>query len=237
MGSVVSNAGMMAMVFYVVPRSGHLRMSMANARRRNSAHGSTGCPWLASDSRLLAALPMLGDIACDADWRMSGANCGGSCRKVGWGMSIEADLKAGQIAAMKAKDSATANVIKMIRTKVTEKRTAKGFSGEVNDELYKQVIAAYKKSLEKARVEFVKAGEKGVDSVASLDHEIAFCQTFLPQPMGEDEVRAAAKAVIGAMGEVSPKMAGRIVGAVMKEHKGKVEAALVKTVVESLLAE
>ena len=42
-------------------------------------------------------------------------------------MSIEADLKAGQIAAMKAKDSATANVIKMIRTKVTEKRTAKGF--------------------------------------------------------------------------------------------------------------
>ncbi len=152
-------------------------------------------------------------------------------------MSIEADLKAGQIAAMKAKDSATANVIKMIRTKVTEKRTAKGFSGEVNDELYKAVIAAYKKSLEKARVEFVKAGEKGVETVAALDHEIAYCQTFLPQPMGEDEVRAAAQAVIAAMGEVSPKKAGRIVGAVMKEHKGKVEAALVKTVVESLLAE
>ena len=91
-------------------------------------------------------------------------------------MSIEADLKAGQIAAMKAKDSATANVIKMIRTKVTEKRTAKGFSGDVDDALYVQVIGAYKKSLEKARVEFVKAGDKGADSVADLDHEIAFCQ-------------------------------------------------------------
>lgn len=151
-------------------------------------------------------------------------------------MSIEADLKAQQIAAMKAKDSATANVIKMIRTKVTEKRTAKGFSGDVNDELYVQVIGAYKKSLEKARVEFEKAGEKGVDSVAALDHEIAFCQQFLPQPMGEDEVRAAVQAAIAEMGDVTAKMSGRIVGAVMKQHKGKVDAGLVKSVVDSLLS-
>ena len=151
-------------------------------------------------------------------------------------MSIEADLKAGQIAAMKAKDSATANVIKMIRTKVSEKRTAKDFSGEVNDELHVQVIGAYKKSLEKARVDFVKAGEKGAASVAELDHEIAYCQKYLPQPMTEDEVRAAAQAVISEMGDVDAKMAGRIVGAVMKQHKGKAEAALVKTVVDSLLA-
>lgn len=152
-------------------------------------------------------------------------------------MSIEADLKAQQIAAMKAKDSATANVIKMIRTKVTEKRTAKGFSGEVTDELCVQVIGAYKKSLEKARVEFDKAGEKGAESVVALDHEIAFCQKFLPQPMGEEQVRSAVEAVIAEMGEVNAKMAGRIMGAVMKQHKGKVEAAMVKSVVDSLLSE
>lgn len=151
-------------------------------------------------------------------------------------MSIEADLKAKQISAMKAKDSATANVIKMIRTKITEKRTAKGFTGEVTDELCLQVIGAYKKSLEKARVDFEKAGDKGVDSVAALDMEIAFCQQFLPQPMGEAEVRTAVEEVIAEMGEVTAKMAGRIVGAVMKKHKGKVEAGMVKTVVDSLLS-
>ncbi|MCP4445725.1 MAG: GatB/YqeY domain-containing protein [Myxococcales bacterium] len=151
-------------------------------------------------------------------------------------MSIEADLKAQQIAAMKAKDSATANVIKMIRSKITERRTAREFSGEVNDELCVQVIGAYKKSLEKARVEYEKAGEKGVDSVAELNAEIAFCQQFLPQPMGEDEVRAAVQAVIADLGEVNTKMAGRIIGVVMKKHKGKVEAPLVKSVVDSLLS-
>lgn len=150
-------------------------------------------------------------------------------------MSIEADLKARLIAAMKAKDSATANVIKMIRTKVTETRTAKGFEGEVNDELFIQVIGAYKKSLEKARVEFEKAGEAGAESIAGLDREIAFCQEYLPQPMSEEEVRAAAEAVIAEMGNVDAKMAGRIVGAIMKQHKGRAQAPMVKSVVDGLL--
>ncbi len=150
-------------------------------------------------------------------------------------MSIEADLKTQQIAAMKAKDSATANVIKMIRSRITEARTSKGFSGEVDDALCIQVIAAYKKSLDKARIEFVKAGEKGADSVAALDQEIAFCATFLPKQMDEDQVRVAVKTAIAEMSEVSPKMAGRIVGAVMKQHKGEVDAKLVKSVVDRML--
>lgn len=150
-------------------------------------------------------------------------------------MSIEADLKAQQIAAMKAKDSATVDVIKMIRTKVTEARTAKGFTGEVDDDLYLKVIGAYKKSLEKACAEFEKAGAAGAESIASLEREIAFCQTFLPQPMSEGEVRAAVKEIIAGMGQVDAKMSGRIVGAVMKAHKGKVDAALVKSVVDSEL--
>mgnify|MGYP000158878125 CR=1 FL=1 len=151
-------------------------------------------------------------------------------------MSIEKDLRSKLTEAMKAKDSATANVIKMINTKVMEKRTAKGFKGEVDDELYKSVIAAYKKSLEKARVEFEKAGEKGAESVAELDHEIQFCQQYLPQPLSEDEVRAAVKEAIATMGEVNPKMAGRVVGMVMKAHKGRAEAGMVKTIVDAELA-
>lgn len=90
-------------------------------------------------------------------------------------MSIEADLKSKLIAAMKAKDSPTSNVIKMLRSKITEKRTSKGFSGDIDDAMCVSIIAAYKKSLEKARVEFVKAGERGAESVIELDHDISFC--------------------------------------------------------------
>lgn len=152
-------------------------------------------------------------------------------------MSIEADFKTKQIAAMRAKDTATSNVIKMIKTKVMERRTSKGFTGEVDDALYLSVIAAYKKSLEKARIEFEKAGERGADSIAELDLEIAFCQGYLPQPMSEEEVKAAVTVAIEEMGTVTAKMAGRIVGAVMKAHKGKAEAAMVKAAVDAALAE
>ena len=76
-------------------------------------------------------------------------------------MSLEEDLRARLTAAIKAKDLRTANVIRMINTKVMERRTAAGFKGTVDDDLVRDVIAAYKKSLEKAREEFAAAGEQG----------------------------------------------------------------------------
>ena len=150
-------------------------------------------------------------------------------------MSIEATLSDQLKASIKAKDLRTANTIRMIKTKVMERRTAKGFKGEVDDALYVDVIGAYKKSLEKARKEYEGAGEKGAEQVAELDFEVEFCKQFLPEQLGEDEVRAATKAAIEKLGATDPKMKGRVVGAVMKEHKGRVEAALVQRIVGELL--
>ena len=90
-------------------------------------------------------------------------------------MSIESDLRTRLTAAMKARDMRTANVIRMINTKVMERRTAKGFSGEVDDALYLDVIAAYKKSLDKAAAEFAGAGDKGAEQIAELEFESKFC--------------------------------------------------------------
>lgn len=151
-------------------------------------------------------------------------------------MSLEEDLRARLTAAMKAKDLRQANIIRMISTKIMERRTASGFTGAVDDDLVLEVIASYKKSLEKAREEFAAVGERGVEPIAELDQEIAFCQQFLPEALGEEQVRAAVREVIAEMGGPDPKMSGRLVGAVMKKHKGRVEASLVKQVVDQELA-
>ena len=151
-------------------------------------------------------------------------------------MSLEQDLRARLTAAMKAKDLRTANVIRMINTKVMERRTAAGFKGQVDDDLVRDVIAAYKKSLEKAREEYAAAGEKGAGHIAELDFEIDFCRTYLPEQMSQDEALAAVREAIAELAAADPKMAGRVVGAVMKKHKGRVEAALVKQLVDAELA-
>ncbi len=150
-------------------------------------------------------------------------------------MSIEADLRARLTAAMKSRDLKTANVIRMINTKIMERRTAKGFKGEVNDALHVDVIAAYKKSLEKAREQYVAAGDRGADQVADLDFEIAVAAEFLPAQLGEAAVRDLVKAAIADAGVTDSKMAGRIVGTVMKANRGRVNAGLVKRIAEEEL--
>lgn len=151
-------------------------------------------------------------------------------------MSIEETLRQKLTASIKAKDLRTANTIRMINTKVMEKRTAKGFKGEVDDALYLEVIAAYKKSMEKAKKDFAAAGERGAEQLEQLEFETEFWAQYLPQPLSEAEVRDAVKTAIAQVGDVNPKMAGRLMGMVMKEHKGRVEAAVVKKVIDDELS-
>ena len=146
-------------------------------------------------------------------------------------MTIKEDLRAKLTAAIKARDMQTANVIRMLDTKVMERRTAKGFTGEVDDALYLDVIAAYKKSMAKAVAEYEKFGERGREKAEELRFEIDFCAGYLPEPMSEDDVRAAIRAVIAELGATGPKMTGRVMGVVMKKHKGLVEPDVVKRLV------
>ena len=151
-------------------------------------------------------------------------------------MPIEQELRKILTDAMRARDPRTADVVRMINTKVMERRTAKGFSGQVDDALYTDVIGAYRKSLVKAREEFLAAGERGLEPAEELVWEIAFCERFLPKGLSTDELRAAVQAAIAAIGASDPKQAGRVVGEVMKAHKGKVEAGQVKKVADEELA-
>lgn len=151
-------------------------------------------------------------------------------------MPIEQELRSRLTQAMKAKDLRTADAIRMINTKLMERRTAKGFSGVVDDALVLEVIGAYRKSLAKAKEEFLAAGERGKDPAAELAWEISFCDQFLPKGLSDEEVRLAVRSAIAATGAKDVKMAGRIVGEVMKQHKGRVEAAMVKAVAEEELA-
>jgi len=137
--------------------------------------------------------------------------------------------------AIKDKDSRTANVVRMLKTKVTERTTAKGFSGQVDDALVTDVIGAYRKQLQKALTEYEKVGERGAAQAAELRFEIEFCERYLPKGMDDAALRALVTERLAALGITDPKQAGRLVGDVMKTHKGQVEAADVKRVAEELL--
>jgi hypothetical protein len=150
-------------------------------------------------------------------------------------MGLEQQLNETLKRAIKDRDLRTADVVRMLKTRLIERRTAKGFSGEVDDALLLDVIGAYRKQLQKALVEFEKAGERAASQVAQLRFELSFCDRYLPRGLDEAALRALIRERLGALGITDLKRVGRLVGDLMKTHKGQVEAADVKRIAEELL--
>lgn len=151
-------------------------------------------------------------------------------------MSIEEQLGEALKQAMRDKDQRTLDVVRMLKARVAERRTAKGFSGVVDDAVLREVIAAYRKQMQKAVEEYARLGERGAEQVERLRFEIDFCSRFLPATMDEAALRALVAERIGQLGISDAKQVGRLVGDVMRSHKGQVEAGDVKRVAEEILS-
>jgi uncharacterized protein YqeY len=149
--------------------------------------------------------------------------------------NLEVQLREQLTSALKAKDLKTANLIRMINTKIMERRTAKDFKGEVDDALVLDVIGAYKKQMEKAKVDFAAAGERGKEQLAELEFEVAWCAKWLPAQVGEAELREAVAKIVAELPQKDPKMAGRVIGAIKKQFGDRADAQLTKKIAEELL--
>ena len=150
-------------------------------------------------------------------------------------MALEQQLTEALTQAMRDKDTRTADVVRMLKTRLTERRTGKGFAGEVDDAVVTDVIGAYRKQLQKALAEYEKLGERGAAQAAQLRFEIEFCERFLPKGLDATALRSLVQERARALGITDPKHVGRLVGDVMKTHKGQVDAGDVKKIAEELL--
>jgi uncharacterized protein len=150
-------------------------------------------------------------------------------------MALEQQLTEALTRAMRDKDTRTADVVRMLKTRLTERRTGKGFAGEVDDAVVVDVIGAYRKQLQKALAEYEKLGERGAAQVAQLRFEIAFCDRFLPKGLDEAALRTLVQGRLQSLAITDVKQVGRLVGDVMRTHKGQVDAGDVKRIAEEFL--
>jgi uncharacterized protein YqeY len=146
-------------------------------------------------------------------------------------MSIHQELAAELREAIRSRDRRRLDVIRQVETEVARARTEPGFHGEVDDALYRRVIASYTKKMEKARLEFEAAGERGRPQAEKLAFEIEYLARWQPRTLDEEATRALVRAAIAEMGVIDPKMAGRVVGQVMKAGAGQLDGALVNRLV------
>lgn len=131
-------------------------------------------------------------------------------------MTIKEELAANLKAAMRAKDKPQINVIRQIEAEIGVAKSAPGFDGTIDDELYTKTITAYVKKMKKAQGEFEAAGERGVEQAAKLAYEVDYLARWVPAQADEATTRQVVKDAIAELGVDDAKQIGRVIGHIMK---------------------
>jgi len=148
-------------------------------------------------------------------------------------VSIKSELAAELRDAMLGRDALRRDVIRQVETEVTRKVTERGFKGEVDDELYRSVIASYVKKMSKARDEYAGLGERGEAMAKKLGFEVEYLSRWLPATLSEDDTRALVRTTIAEIGDVSSP--GMVIGRLMKEYGDQLDGSAVNRIVREEL--
>lgn len=143
---------------------------------------------------------------------------------------IQEDLKA----AMVARDAEKLSVIRMLKSAIQYYEIQKGGAGyEATDEDVMDVVA---REIKKRResIELYKQGGRS-ESAANEQRELDVLQSYLPEQMGEDEIRTLIKEAIEQTGATTPQDMGKVMGALMSKVKGKADGTLVSNLVREAL--
>lgn len=134
-------------------------------------------------------------------------------------------------AAMKAKDTATTSALRMVKAAIANAEIeARGKGGALDDAAALAVVKRHAKQLAEAIEEYRKGGRG--DLIAATESESKIIERYLPDAMSEEEVRKIVAAVRQHTGATAM---GSLMGAVMKELKGKADGNVVRKIVEEML--
>lgn len=150
-------------------------------------------------------------------------------------MSIEEQLNNRMKDAMRNKKAQELDVLRMVKTQAQTAKTAPGFDGNADDAFWLDVIGKYVKQQQRAATEFEKAGEAGKHHLERLAFEIEYFSEFLPKKLDEAALRELVKQAVQETGAVGGKMAGKVMGFIMKTHKDSVETESLKRVITEVL--
>jgi hypothetical protein len=147
-------------------------------------------------------------------------------------MPIFDDVSAGLKQAMKGRDEVRTATLRMIRAAFLVE-TKKDGSATLTDEACVAVL----RRLEKQRQESIEAYESAgrADRAAAERAELAVVQGFLPRLADEATTRGWVQAAIASTGASSARELGKVMGAVMKDHKGEVDGNLARRLAAELL--
>ncbi|MBP8590902.1 GatB/YqeY domain-containing protein [Candidatus Shapirobacteria bacterium] len=132
--------------------------------------------------------------------------------------------------ALKKKEAEKVSVLRLLLAAIEKEEIEK--QRELEEEEIFSLIQKEIKQREEA-IEFFKKGGRE-DLVKKAEGEICFLKSLLPPPLTEEEIE---KVIKGVLEEGKDQNFGQIMGAVMKELRGKVSGEIAARKVKEIMAE
>lgn len=147
-------------------------------------------------------------------------------------MSLKEQIKNDVKDAMRAKEITRRDTLRNIQAGI--KQIEVDERKEVTDADVEAILAKYLKQREDAKTQFAEAGRD--DLVAKEEEEIAIVQSYLPEPMSDDELESVLKEIIVQTGAESMKDMGKVMGAAKGAIGSRADGGRINQVVKTLLS-
>ena len=147
------------------------------------------------------------------------------------------DIKNALVDAMKNKDTAKVNTLRLVQAAIKQKDIDARMKG-VTDGIDEAALLSLLQGMIKQRKESIEMYKQGnrEDLVAHEQAEIDVIQGFLPQQMDEAAMKSAIEGVIAETGATSIKDMGKVMGALRGKYAGQMDFGAASGVIKSLLA-
>jgi uncharacterized protein YqeY len=149
---------------------------------------------------------------------------------------IRDDIKAAQVAAMKAGDKESRAAISLIQAAIKnrdiELRTG---TAPADDDMV--VIEVLQKMVKQRRESIAMYEQGGRQELADVEKaEVAVIERFLPQTLSEEETKAAIEAIKGEIGASGMKDMGRVMAELKARHAAVLDMSKASGLVKAALA-
>lgn len=153
---------------------------------------------------------------------------------------LEARLDADLTAAMRSGDEERKQTLRLLKAALKNAAIeAVGRNGfKSGDALDEAAVEAVLRKQAKQRRDSIEQFQRGgrEDLAAAEARELTIIEAYLPQALSQDEVEAAVRAQIAAVGASGPQDLGKVMGPLSKALAGRADGKLLSDMVRRILA-
>jgi len=152
-------------------------------------------------------------------------------------MSIRQRIVDDMKTSMKSGDKDRLGTLRMLKAKIQrvelDLRADKGRDYEIDDDEAVRALSSYAKQRRDSIESYETAGRE--DLAAKERSELEIVLEYLPEQLGDDEIREIVREAVAEVGASAPRDIGAVMKVVMPRLKGKADGKVVKRMVGELL--